>query len=232
MFATFAIAAASLASPFSNFQVEKVEASLCNPCVQIGEQGINLLLNEILNAGIVGGCSKLCSLVPSRLGALACDVLCDSVGVKEFIKVLNSTDIDPIYFCEELGACPAGKDDAAGTVDGTAVSPAAAPVGTEFDIQLRFSVINATGVGEIRLAIEGGQQHIAQSFVNTGFLPGPYATNITFTPQNDEKAQPPVFWSPGTYTYEFVVCQGECGSKHPHSKVFGKTVGSFQITSQ
>ena len=38
-------------------------------------------------------------------------------------QVLKRADIDPIYLCEELKACPAGRDDAAGSVRGTAVSP-------------------------------------------------------------------------------------------------------------
>jgi len=145
--------------------------------------------------------------------------------------VLNHTDLDPIYFCEEVKLCPAGRDDAASSVDGNAVSPSGGPAGSTFAMQVDFTVLNATGVGEIRIAVDGpGAIHVGQSFVNTGFAPGRYATNVTLTAQNDPSAQPPVEWLPGTYTYEFEVCQGECGSKHPHSKVFGKTSGSFQIT--
>ena len=231
MLATLAIVAATASSPFSDFQVSRVEASLCNPCVQIGEQGLNILLNEILNVGVIGGCGKLCGHLPGKAARIGCDVACAAVGIKTFIHVLNRTDLDPIYFCEELKACPAGRDDAAGSVDRAIVSPAAAPVETEFQIQLQFTIVNATGVGEIRLAIEGGQQRVSQSFVNVGFTPGAYATNVSFTPKNDESAQPPVIWMPGQYSYVFEVCQGECGSKHPHSIVFGKTTGTLEITA-
>jgi len=146
--------------------------------------------------------------------------------------VLKHTDLDPIYFCEEIKACPAGRDDAASSVDGNAVSPAGGPSGTTFEMQLQFTVINATGVGEIRIAVEGGEIQVGQTFLNTGFTPGHYATNVTLTAKDDPSAQPPVQWTPGTYNYAFEVCQGECGSKHPHSIVFGKTQGSFQITPQ
>ena len=40
----------------------------------------------------------------------------------------------------------------------------------------------------------------------------------------DPTEQPPAFpvtWMPGSYEFRFHVCQGECGSKHPHS--FAKT---------
>uniref|UniRef100_A0A7S4HFJ6 Saposin B-type domain-containing protein n=1 Tax=Prymnesium polylepis TaxID=72548 RepID=A0A7S4HFJ6_9EUKA len=222
------LVASALASPFGNFQVAQKEFSLCSPCVQIGEQGLNLLLNEILNAGVIGGCSKLCKALPSGIGRTGCDVVCAAVGIKTFIGILNKTDLDPIYYCEELKACPAGRDDAAASVDGNAVSPATGPSGTTFAIELDFSVLNATGVGEIRIAVDGAVQ-VGQSFLNTGFAPGHYATKVTLTAQDDPSADPPVQWLPGTYNYAFEVCQGECGSKHPHSKVFGKTSGSFQI---
>ena len=53
--------AAALASPLAHVQTTKSELALCSPCVQLGGQGLNILLNEILNAGVIGGCGKLCS---------------------------------------------------------------------------------------------------------------------------------------------------------------------------
>lgn len=226
IFAILAVSGSVAASPFTDFSVTRSEFSLCSPCVQIGSQGINILLNEILNAGVVGGCNKLCSALPK--GKTVCDIACAAIGIKAFIGILNHTDLDPIYFCEEIKACPAGKDNAAGSVDGTEVSPAAGPAGTTFAMELDFSVVNATGVGEIRIAVDGPNQ-VGQSFLNTGFEPGSYKTNVTLQTKSDPSADPPVVWSPGTYNYAFEVCQGECGSKHPHSKVFGKTTGSFVI---
>ena len=52
---------------------------------------------------------------------------------------------------------------------------------------------------------------------------------VSLQTKDDPSADPPVTWEPGTYKYSFEVCQGECGSKHPHSKVFGKTAGTFEI---
>jgi len=200
----------------------------CNSCVQIGSQGISILLNEILNAGVIGGCGKLCGALPKGVERKGCDLACSVVGIKAFISVLKRADIDPIYLCEELKACPAGRDDAAGSVRGTAVSPAAGPAGTTFAMELDFSILNATGVGEIRIAVDGAQ-HVGQSFLNTGFAPGEFSTNVSLSTKDDESADPPVIWSPGKYTYTFEVCQGECGSKHPHSKVLGTTKGTFEI---
>ena len=123
-----------------------------------------------------------------------------------------------------------GADDAFATVVGNAVSPAAAATGATFAIELEFSVANATGTGEVRISIDGpGDKKLGQSFLNTGFAAGNYATNVSLSTKGDPSAQPPTTWASGTYNYAFELCQGECGSKHPHSKVFGSTKGSFVI---
>merc|ERR1719387_2472215 len=87
---------------------EEPKNALCSPCVQLGGQSLNILLNYILNAGVIGGCSNLCGHLKSNSTRKACDLVCGIVGIKEFIKALNHTDLDPIYFCEILHACPAG----------------------------------------------------------------------------------------------------------------------------
>ena len=85
------------------------------------------------------------------------------------------------------------------------MSPAAGPAGTTFAMELDFSILNATGVGEIRIAVDGAQ-HVGQSFLNTGFAPGEFSTNVSLSTKDDESADPPVIWSPGKYTYTFEVC--------------------------
>lgn len=45
------------------------------------------------DAGVVGGCEELCQLleekVHSQLAEVVCDILCDYVGIKEFIKIIE-----------------------------------------------------------------------------------------------------------------------------------------------
>merc|ERR1712048_715464 len=45
----------------------------------------------------------------------------------------------------------------------------------------------------------------------------------------DEQGFPTTF-EPGLYNFSFHVCQGECGSSHPHSKDFGRVMGTFNMT--
>jgi hypothetical protein len=38
-------------------------------------------------------------------------------------------------------------------------------------------------------------------------------------------------WLPGTYNVTVQLCNGECGSKHPHSAIYDTKRGSFQLTA-
>jgi hypothetical protein len=67
-------------------------------------------LNAVLNLGIVGSCVNLCQYVAQQTGSeivgVVCNLLCDYVGISEFIKAIEHADLDPIFYCELLKACP------------------------------------------------------------------------------------------------------------------------------
>jgi hypothetical protein len=69
---------------------------MCDLCINFALVAINDLLNIILNSGIITGCSDLCTKLPNKYEADVCDVLCDAVGIDEFIKILEKDDIDPV----------------------------------------------------------------------------------------------------------------------------------------
>lgn len=79
------------------YVVKKVEplgeGALCSLCDQFVSQGINQLLNIVLNAGVIGSCSELCSLAfkdaKSSLLPTVCNLACDAVGVYGFINLIN-----------------------------------------------------------------------------------------------------------------------------------------------
>jgi len=218
--------------------VDQVSAGkTCNLCVSLTGQAINALLNYILQAGVVGSCAKLCAHVNgTKIEKTACNVLCDVVGIKAFVAALKDADLDPIYFCELLKSCPAGPDSAAAKLTGVVVTPAAGgPSGTKFTFELDFTVTNATGTGEIRVAIHGPTTaDVGQGFLNTGFPVGPEAARVsvdtTSQPFPKDPNQQPIIWNPGSYEVSFAVCQGECGSKHPHSIMLGQISKNFTIT--
>ena len=147
--------------------------------------------------------AKLRHPLKAGIERTGCDVLC-AVGIKTFIKALNKTDLAPSTFARSSRpSCRPRRR--AGTVDGNAVSPAIATQGTAVQMQLQFSVINATGVGEIRVAVKGehaGDPSVGQSFINT-VRPRPLRDQHQPHGAGRPSAQPPVRWTPGTYTYAF-----------------------------
>jgi len=211
---------------------EDANGVLCSPCISLGSQGINILLNYVLNAGVVGGCGELCGHLTTKTEQEVCNLACDVVGIKAFIKALNHTDLDPFYFCETVQACPKPPDTADAQIVGVKAMPSSIEKGDSIQLECDMSVMNATGIGEFRLSVSGPvTAAVSQGFVLAKGIPeGPQALAVKLTVQDDTSGDEPVVWNAGTYTFEFEVCQGECGSKHPHSKVFGKSSGNFTLT--
>ena len=214
--------------------VTKTEIDLCNVCVQFSGQAINQLLDIILNAGVLEGCKELCGLLnASEAIDVACNLLCDIVGIKEFVKIIEDADLDPIYFCELLKVCKV-FDGGDATITELIISPKEAPKGSKFQLSVQFETNNGTGTGEISVDIDTVDGiPVGNSELMEPLNPGGYnftfdlATNTHCNPNQE----PCEMWLAGTYNVTFAICNGECGSKHPHSKVYDTKTGSFQITS-
>jgi len=101
-------------------------------------------------------------------------------------------------------------------------------------MQVKFKVDNTTGVSEIRVGVNGPTTNpVSQGFIQTGWQDGSFSANVSLDTTSDPfppQGQQPVMWNPGSYKYQFELCQGECGSKHPGSIDFGDMAGNFTIT--
>jgi len=223
-------------------------SALCNPCVQLSGQSLQILINYILNVGVIGGCGKLCSHLNSTAAQKACDLVCGAVGIKEFIKALSNTDLDPFYFCEVVHACAPGPDDAAVELVGVQMNPATlskkdilpGQPGVTVEGVLTVNVTKHSGVGQFGVSVHGpvtgtqgppGGSFILADGLKEGVQNLGVKLNIQDTMPDPSGQQPfPVSWEPGSYEFRFHVCQGECGSKHPHSIDFGHKASNFTIT--
>ena len=51
------------------------------------------LLSNVLDAGVVGGCADVCGILEnkthSEIAGVACNLLCDYVGIKTFIDLIE-----------------------------------------------------------------------------------------------------------------------------------------------
>jgi len=208
---------------------ETTGSKFCGTCASLTGQSLNILLNYILQAGVVGGCSKVCGNLKTKTEQTVCSIACDLAGVKAFAAAIEKADLDPIYFCEQLNFCP-HDDNGAGSIASLDVSPLSAEQGSKFEGDLSVTVTNHTGAGEFRFGISGGvDPDSGASSIFPELNPGSYTVKISIDTTPAEDPTKGAQWVPGNYTLAGEFCMGECGSKHPHSKVFGETVVSFTI---
>ena len=201
--------------------------SECSLCVGFASQTLNILINYIANAGIIGGCADLCSGIENTLEKIACNVYCDYYGLKAFVEIIDYLDPDPIHFCEMLKSCPVVDGGAAQITEST-VEPQKASLGTVFDIIMEFEVTSQTGTGQIVVeVIPPADMSFGGSYLNTGFVPGNYSISFSVdSSATDENGFP---MSLGLYEVKLALCEGTCGSKKKHSAVLSTSSTSFTI---
>jgi hypothetical protein len=115
--------------------------SFCGTCIDFADQTLDILLNEILNAGVIGSCAALCGAVADKTGSqvlgVVCNLLCDVGGIEEFINIINKADLDPIWYCELLKACKV-NDNGDAKITSLTINPRSGPQGT-FHIDLEYT---------------------------------------------------------------------------------------------
>eukprot|EP01087_Luapelamoeba_hula_P012746 TRINITY_DN358_c0_g1_i1.p1 TRINITY_DN358_c0_g1~~TRINITY_DN358_c0_g1_i1.p1 ORF type:complete len:257 (-),score=32.38 TRINITY_DN358_c0_g1_i1:65-790(-) len=199
----------------------------CPTCVSFMDQSINQLLNIIANAGVLGGCEDLCSLLPTQVEATVCNLVCDVVGIEAFIDLVNDADPDPVWICEEVSICPI-NDAANATVLSLTVSPLSGPQGTSFNALAVYKVGNTIGTGEVDFVVlppDGFPFGAGELVVQQ--TPGSYS--VRFGPISTQPSEQEPF-SPGVYKVQVAVCEGSCGSSHSHSYTLSTRVAQFTIT--
>jgi len=206
----------------------------CGICVNVMSQGINQLLNVILNLGVIGSCNQLCGYLEEygQLAVTGCNLACDYVGIELFIKAIEKADLDPIWLCEEIKICPVHDCTlpTCATFNNTLVDPTSAPKETVFHASSVLEIFDLTGTGEIifEVLMPTGDVLGGGELVPKGFQKGVY--DIRFDIEtNDQPGDPPIEFIPGTYKVGVVVCQGMCGSSHSHSRRLADTYTSFKI---
>lgn len=220
-----------------NTDASRVGVDNCNLCVEFANQVIDALLQFILQVGVVDTCGDLCQAFAQKAGSQAlgvvCSLLCDLVGVKEFMNIIQKEDIDPIYYCEELTACPI-NDNGDAKFTTFEVDPKSGPQGM-FSISFEYVSKNGTGTGEISLeviTVDGFP--LGQSFLHelapAGTYDGTFTLRAEPDPDCDPTQGPCEQWLPGDYTVKIALCNGECGSKHPHSAIYDESSATFTIT--
>jgi hypothetical protein len=247
LIAIIGITSASNAFNVQSYNIHHIKTSapklnvgldLCPTCIKTAEESINILLNLILETGIIGSCGTLCTALAQKTGSsllgTVCDLVCDVFGIEEFIKALDNADLDPIWYCEIAKLCPV-NDNGDAKISTFSVLPATGPKGTTFAIAFTYVSLNGTGTGELDIGIHCPDRiPLGTSFLLEAKKAGTYTEKITVKaepdPRCDPTQEPCEEWLPGTYNVTVQICNGECGSKHPHSAIYDTAKGTFQLT--
>ncbi|CAF0853409.1 unnamed protein product [Rotaria sordida] len=244
----------------SSLNHKKVGIDLCPTCINEVVELINIVLNIILDEGIVASCGDLCGFVANRTGSKIlgdiCDLACDAFGIDEFVKLIIKADIDPIYYCQLVDMCPI-NDHGDAKFTNFGVLPQTAPQGTTFVLDLSFMTVNGTGTGTFTFNIINPKNESSGNlYWFEAKKPGTYIEKLgiktyALSDCDPSKGKNAYFfvtincliscviltglcdaWPVGTYRVTAQICNGDCGSHHPHTSIYDSKATSFVITKK
>ncbi|UJR12367.1 hypothetical protein I4U23_016544 [Adineta vaga] len=192
---------------------------LCKECLNVANESINVLLQLILDTGILSSCQKLCRAVANKTGSLTLGLICD---------------VACAAYCEMAKLCPI-NDHGDAKITQFSLLPTTGRKGTTFTIDFTYVSINGTGTGELNIDISCPDRMPAgATFLTEIKKPGTYTEKIDIKAQLDPRCdpfkEPCEEWFPGIYNVTVRLCNGECGSKHPHSAIYDTAKTSFVLT--
>jgi len=201
--------------------IERIDAvapasdpKMCPVCINFMIQSLDAFVDAIGNGGVIGGCEKLCGFLPKEIEFGVCSAICIFAGVEELVRVINTTDPDPIYVCEEINICPI-SDTSAAKIDVVTVNPTIGKLGTTFFINMTFTIINETGTGVLQMWAVPPNTPFDDGLGEEGYMielpPGNYRVSFEL-PTSDGN----VDWLYGTYNCSVWLCEGYCDSIHKH----------------
>ncbi|CAF1408126.1 unnamed protein product [Rotaria sp. Silwood1] len=222
----------------SAFSRRDLSYNLCSTCFARSGDSLDILLNLILNGSTISTCGTLCQALSektrSQLLGTFCDSACNAVGIEKFITLNKHADLDHIWYCELAKICPI-KDDGDAKITTFSISPTTGPIKTSFYITVIY--VSNNGIGTSGFAIDVyTPDHIPLSgrYLLEAAKAGTYSERLVVIPDPDPRCDPLQEecekWLPGIYNVTVQICNGECGSKNPHSSVYDTAKGSFQVT--
>ncbi|CAF2654432.1 unnamed protein product [Rotaria sp. Silwood2] len=209
----------------------------CPECVDTFDTLIYFVIDGIMELGIATTCNDLCNYVTQKSTnpylSIICSVGCDIVGINEFIKIATDIDLDPIYFCEKLTLCPVFDNGDAKFLS-FIIAPPHAQAYTKFVFDLSYQTFNGTGTGQMLVDVQTIDGIKVSSFYlieakKTGRYAERLSLDTTPDPDCESAVNPCEEWFPGVYNVTVKICNGECGSHHPHSQIYDTIQRTFQI---
>lgn len=192
----------------------------CEGCNKFLDYGLQKLVGA-LEGGIPASCAALCEKAFSNnIEGEVCLGLCTLGGLYEFINILDTADISPVWMCIEIHACPQTTctSDCA-TVSNFVVSPS--PVTPPAVVDISYDITFAKGVGVVTTTAQFAfgpagvnqtqWQADSESMIISPTAGVKYQVKLQSHTEVSEGQGQNVCADPGNYNSTFVVCQGQCG---------------------
>ncbi len=129
----------------------------CKICVDLAAESQYDLNEAAKNISLANECLNLCSYVELNTNDLeaitACNLLCDMVGINQFIYAIVESKMDSIYFCQLLNTCEA-KENGDALITSLIFKPNRVKLGSMFNADIYYISLNGTGTGELALSIK------------------------------------------------------------------------------
>eukprot|EP01124_Arcella_intermedia_P035274 TRINITY_DN893_c0_g1_i2.p1 TRINITY_DN893_c0_g1~~TRINITY_DN893_c0_g1_i2.p1 ORF type:complete len:245 (+),score=33.43 TRINITY_DN893_c0_g1_i2:66-800(+) len=209
----------------------------CKACWDVGDTVLESWVEIFLYGGTFTSCADFCDQVPTW--SEECTLVCTVLGDEVFFKLLNETDLDPIYLCQLLNTCPI--DDCGpqcGVIDTVVVDPSEITIPPEdkdyVTITVKYNITkpwSGTGVVYYQMVqcLQGDCQFLANSasLLLPGGQMGSYTTQLSFN------YDCPVLFDAGSpITAQVFLCNGNCDeygvARHPHSMLYDKASANIQ----
>mmetsp|Transcript_2488 Transcript_2488/g.7950 ORF Transcript_2488/g.7950 Transcript_2488/m.7950 type:complete len:220 (+) Transcript_2488:397-1056(+) len=205
-------------------------AYTCEPCVELLDHTLNVLVEGAISVGIGGGCAEVCGYLGNPIEVELCTGICTAAGAYEFITALQEDDTDPVYLCAAFHACNKNtclKDCV--SIDAVSVTPSTGKTRTTFELTASLNVHAQTGVGMTYLLVTNKNMPKGQTVVEFSKLADGYAAgtkvNVTASVETDEMDWN---WPAGTYPVTAITCAYDCQDQH--GIIYDQKSGHFTIT--
>eukprot|EP00762_Andalucia_godoyi_P003276 ANDGO_06561.mRNA.1 hypothetical protein len=202
---------------------------LCPLCMDSFEESMAALV-EVIDAGVIfGGCGQLCGKVFTQtIEFEACTALCGMVGINTFMNLVKKADLSYISLCEDLKVCPTVDCTGnCGAINELTLRPQVASAGDEVKLNVSFTIAQQFGAGQISYSIlnDAGDLQVLNAWNVPLFKPAGQTSHVFGIDLPDDDTM-----EPGEYVVKVSLCDGECGSKRPHSALYDTQ--SIQLTVQ
>eukprot|EP01125_Pyxidicula_operculata_P021452 TRINITY_DN8261_c0_g1_i1.p1 TRINITY_DN8261_c0_g1~~TRINITY_DN8261_c0_g1_i1.p1 ORF type:complete len:261 (+),score=46.35 TRINITY_DN8261_c0_g1_i1:32-784(+) len=212
------------------------QATSCSECWDLANTVLESWVEMFLYGGTFYSCAQFCSRVSWGDGCIA---VCTVLGDEAFFELLNSTDLDPIYVCEVIDACPVDDcgpqcavfNNVTKSSDDISLPPQDKDYVT---FNVTYTVTKPwTGTGVIYFQmVQCDSSNSCQFLANSFWLLQPNGVMGTFTAQFSFNYDCPVEFQIGQpITAQLFICNGNCDeygvARHPHSALYDKTSTSL-----